>query len=262
MTPLISVITINYNNSAGLERTVKSVSDQTYRAFEYIVIDGNSADGSRDVIEKYSDKISHWVSEPDSGIYNAMNKGIQRASGEYLLFLNSGDTFYTDDVLEKVNKNVSGHDLVLFDIELIFADRRKTHIYPSLLTFKTFYDGAIGHPTTFIRRALFERVGLYDESLKIVSDWKFFLEAVCRYNCSYIKIDAVLSTFYMDGVSMTNASKNIAERQAVLSELFPAFLPDYRKFAKIQRFFPSSIIKNRSAIFNKIFKNKNRKLKQ
>ena len=97
----LSIITINFNDAKGLEKTIQSVINQTYKDFEYIVVDGASTDGSVDVIKKYSNKLTHWVSEPDTGIYNAMNKGTRMASGEYCLYLNSGDFLADNDVLEK-----------------------------------------------------------------------------------------------------------------------------------------------------------------
>ena len=109
----LSVITINMNNRKGLERTIKSVVCQIFADFEYIVIDGASVDGSADVIREYADKIHYWISEPDTGIYNAMNKGILQAKGDYCLFLNSGDALYTTTVLEEVfNQNFS-EDIII-----------------------------------------------------------------------------------------------------------------------------------------------------
>ena len=102
--PQLSIITINYNNLAGLQKTFESVFNQTFQDFEYIVIDGGSTDGSKELIEQYHDKIDYWVSEPDSGIYNAMNKGIVRANGEYLQFLNSGDSLLGENILKNVFK--------------------------------------------------------------------------------------------------------------------------------------------------------------
>ena len=99
-----SIITVNFNNKEGLHNTIKSVINQTFRDFEYIVIDGGSTDGSIDILKKYDKYINYWISEKDSGIYNAMNKGISKANGEYLNFMNSGDCFYALDVLEKVSK--------------------------------------------------------------------------------------------------------------------------------------------------------------
>ena len=97
----ISIITINYNNASGLEKTIRSVVEQTYNEYEYIIIDGASSDKSKEVIQEYQRYIDFWCSEKDSGIYNAMNKGIQKASGEYLLFLNSGDVLNNSAVLDR-----------------------------------------------------------------------------------------------------------------------------------------------------------------
>ena len=95
-----SIITVNYNNKEGLRKTIESVISQTFRDFEYIVIDGGSSDGSAELLKEYSDKITYWVSEPDKGIYNGMNKGIAKATGDYLNFMNSGDCFYDQQVLK------------------------------------------------------------------------------------------------------------------------------------------------------------------
>ena len=102
-----SIITVNYNNKEGLRKTIESVVRQTYRDFEFIVIDGGSTDGSTDILKEYDEQINYWVSEKDSGIYNAMNKGIKKSIGDYLIFMNSGDCFYQNDVLETVNSKKS-----------------------------------------------------------------------------------------------------------------------------------------------------------
>ena len=112
MNPKISVITISYNNKEGLEKSLKSVTSQDYKDFEYIVIDGGSNDGSKEILEKYSDKINYWVSEPDKGIYNAMNKGIEVANGEYLLFINSGDELFSSGILTEVVPELNGADII------------------------------------------------------------------------------------------------------------------------------------------------------
>src|SRR5574339_979809 len=100
----ISIITVNYNDKAGLEKTLRSVTSQTLKDFEYVVIDGGSNDGSKELIESYADKIDYWVSEPDKGVYSAMNKGIKAATGEFVIFMNGGDLFYDTQVLENVQK--------------------------------------------------------------------------------------------------------------------------------------------------------------
>lgn len=216
--PLISIITINYNNVEGLNRTLHSVVNQTCKEFEYIVIDGGSTDGSKELIEKYSSNIDLWISEADTGIYNAMNKGIMASKGNYLLFINSGDELFDLNVLKKNIGYIHTEDLIYFDIYLIFSDKEKYHYYPENLSFKTFIEGSIGHPTTFINRDLFRRIGYYDETLQIVADWKFFLEAIVKFNCSRKKVNAVLTKFYMDGISSINQGQVDKERSNILSK--------------------------------------------
>ena len=122
----LSIITINFNDREGLDKTIQSVINQAYKEFEYIVIDGASTDGSVDVIKKYADKLTHWVSEPDSGIYNAMNKGTQMASGEYCLYLNSGDFLAEDDVLERLFENDFNEDIVSCGLHL-FSEKEVSY---------------------------------------------------------------------------------------------------------------------------------------
>ena len=242
--PKLSIITINYNNLDGLKRTVESVVNQTWQEFEYIIIDGGSTDGSAEYIESQSDKIDYWVSEPDKGIYNAMNKGIAKATGEYLLFLNSGDELYDIEVLNKNSIAVHTEDFVYFDIFLFYATETKTHEYPERLNFESFMNGSLGHPTTFIKRDLFGKIGLYDENLKIVSDWKFFMIAILKHGCSSRKVNAVLAKFYMDGISSNNEAEVELERQKVLEECFP----EYLRLKELERFV-KNIKKSRTIAF-------------
>lgn len=218
--PLISIITVNLNDLKGLQRTMKSIFRQTWQDFEYIIIDGGSTDGSEDYLEKYAEKVDYWVSEKDSGIYNAMNKGIKKASGEYLLFLNSGDELYTSNVLKENYKYIRDYDLIYFDIQMISKEKTYIHRYPKKLAFEFFQRSALGHPTTFINKDLFKTIGVYDESLKIVSDWKFFMTAVVKEKCSYKKIDKVLSKFYKDGISSLHKDFCDEERKKVLKSDF------------------------------------------
>jgi glycosyltransferase involved in cell wall biosynthesis len=240
----ISIITINYNNLEGLKRTMESVINQTWQEFEYIIIDGGSNDGSAVYIESQSANLNYWISQPDKGIYNAMNKGILKATGEYLLFLNSGDELYDLEVLNKAHFTVHTEDFVYFDIFLLFANETKTHQYPELLNHESFITGSLGHPTTFIKRDLFGKIGLYDESLNIVSDWKFFMIAILKYGFSSRKVNMVLSKFYMDGISSINESEVQQERQEVLKEHFS----EYLRLKELERFV-KDIKKSRSIFF-------------
>jgi glycosyltransferase involved in cell wall biosynthesis len=233
----ISIITINYNNLIGLKRTLESVTGQSYSNFEYIVIDGGSTDGSKELLEKYADKISYWVSEPDRGIYHAMNKGIEKASGEYLLFMNSGDLFYGNEVLRENIDAIKNVDLIYFDTLIIDENKEYVKVFRSDLSIDYLFNDTIPHQGTFIKKTLFQIVGLYDESLRIVSDWKFFLLALIKYNCSYKKIEKILSIYYLGGMSSKkeNQSLNNSERNLVLATEFPMINNLLDNFSKVNR---------------------------
>jgi glycosyltransferase involved in cell wall biosynthesis len=231
--PKLSIITINYNNLEGLKRTVESVVNQTWQEFEYIVIDGGSTDGSKEYIESQNSKIDYWVSEKDSGIYNAMNKGIKAATGEYLLFLNSGDDFIDKDVLFSIKYNLEVEDIIYFDINLVDKERVYIKKCPDEMLFSFLFNDALPHQSTFIRKSLFDKIGNYDESFKIVSDWKFCLFAIFKSNASYKHIEGVFSNFYLDGLSSNVDFSN--ERKIVLQSYFKEFIEDYDELFKNRR---------------------------
>ena len=237
----LTIITINRNNSEGLEKTLRSVLSQSNSAFEYLVIDGASTDGSVQSIIKYAKLFNDrliWVSEPDDGIYNAMNKGISLAKGDYVLFLNSGDCLAAKDVvasmhqaLEETNypSIVYGNMLKVMPNGIILKDRC---FAGQDITFLGFYSGTLNHPPTLIKRDLFVKYGLYDESLKIVSDWKWFLQAIILGEEKPIYRDIDVTVFDMSGISETNKALNRAERERVLAELInSSFLADYDRWA-------------------------------
>ena len=232
MNKKLSIITINYNNLEGLKKTVESVVNQTWKAFEYIVIDGGSIDGSAAFIESQSETIDYWVSEPDQGIYNAMNKGIAKASGEYLLFLNSGDHFYTTHILTENHQHLKNFDLIYFDLIHVGTTFSKVVSYPSKLIFSDLFFDTLPHQATFIKKKMFDDFGLYDESLKIVSDWKFFILALFKQHCSYHKVNTTLVVFYLDGLS--SSIDYSAENSQVLQSNFPAFYADYKELKRLR----------------------------
>ena len=174
-----SIITVNYNNKDGLRATIESVVSQTFRDFEFIVIDGGSTDGSVDVLKEYDDKITYWVSEPDKGIYNGMNKGIAKATGDYLNFMNSGDCFYDDNVLQRVTDYNSQADFIVgrdyhYNERL---QRGHASIQPPRTTMMHFFVATLDHQSSFIRRELLAD-SPYDESHRLVSDWIFYVEKI------------------------------------------------------------------------------------
>lgn len=229
--PKISVVTVNYNNAEGLLRTIKSVINQEISDLEYIVIDGHSTDRSKEVILENASHLDHWRSEPDSGVYEAMNKGIRLASGDYILFLNSGDVFNNRDVLKETIGMLTGE----FDIyygNLIFSNSGKEQLqqYPDKLDFDYFLERSLPHPGSFIRRSLFDRLFYYSEDYDIVSDWEFFVVAVIKEKVNYLHLDKVISKFELDGMSNNPQNKKHIEeeRTRVIKHRFPDRLEAYQ----------------------------------
>lgn len=229
----LTIITINCNNLGGLQRTVESVVNQTWQEFEYIVIDGGSTDGSAAFLASCSDTIDYWVSEPDNGIYNALNKGIQKATGEYLLFLNSGDHFFSAAVLENNVHYLVNYDIIAFEIHMLGLGHDFIHKHPDELLFSFLFEETFAHQSVVIRRTLFDTVGRYDENLKIVADWKFFIHAIASGH-TYKSVHEVLSVFYFDGISASaeGTFTRIREREKVLQEEFPLYYKDYKLLQK------------------------------
>ena len=236
----LSIITINRNNADGLEKTMQSVASQTFREFEYIVIDGASTDGSVEVIKRLESQFAHlrWVSEPDKGIYNAMNKGIRMATGEYIQILNSADCLAANDVTEHmlVALEGAGYPSILYgNMIKCYSDGRKVVdkcFAGQEITMLGMYTGTLNHDPAYIRRDLFEKYGYYDENLKIVSDWKWYMHAIILggEKPRYVDIDVTL--FDMTGISETNKELDRLERKQVLEQLFPqTILADYGRYA-------------------------------
>ena len=233
---ILTIITINRNNAVGLRKTMQSVLTQTCDVFEYVVVDGASADGSVDVIKEYAGKFRSrlkWISEPDKGIYNAMNKGLKMATGQYVEFLNGGDQLASDRVIESVmtvlNKNSFPSILIK-----IYKDKdsyRDRGFAGQDISFLMFYKGTLSHPSAYIQKDLFKKYGEYDEALKIVSDWKWFLQAIVfgEEKPIYADIDVVL--FDMNGISESNKLLGEQERRGVLEQLVPkSILSDYEEW--------------------------------
>lgn len=237
----LSIITVNLNNREGLRKTAESVVSQTYKDYEWIVIDGGSTDGSVEIIKDYVNKAEskdihcYWVSESDKGIYNAMNKGIKVAKGEYCLFLNSGDIFVNNIILIDFLKNDFSEDVVYGDYLADYGTYQTVCQSPHYVTLKTFIEGTIHHTgNSFIHRDAFEKWGYYDESFRIVSDWKWFLETIGFGTASTRYIDMVISVFdcYSEK-SYVNIGGE--ERERILRSLIPPrVLQDYKNYSQLE----------------------------
>lgn len=198
----ISVITINYNDVLGLEKTILSVINQANVLLEYIVIDGSSTDGSKEIIKKYQDKITYWVSEKDSGIYNAMNKGIDAATGDYLLFMNSGDVLINNKDILAICCNKLKEDIVAFDCFLEKKNGivgRRTHINKPTLYYV--YKKGFKHQSTFIKRNLFIKLGNYNETYKIAGDYEFWIRCFLDSKTTSKSYTIPIAKFQLDGIS-------------------------------------------------------------
>ncbi len=267
----LSIITVNLNNAKGLHRTIESVISQTSNAFEYIVIDGGSSDESVDIIKSFTsiepgkharrsdstniesralsseynnqiftqqatqNPLVFWISEPDTGIYQAMNKGIRVAKGEYCQFLNSGDWLAAPEVIAKMLENLANYSFLYGNVIKQFSDGRshRDDCAKGYISMLTLYTGSLNHSPVLIKRSLFYKYGFYDEKLRIVSDWKWFVLTIGLHNepVKYIDLDVVC--FDMNGVSNTNTTLLNKERRQVLEELIPSnILADYDTFFK------------------------------
>lgn len=227
----LSIVTINYNNKEGLENTINSVANQTCHDFEYVVIDGGSTDGSVDMIKENARHIHYWVSEKDTGIYHAMNKGVKASNGDYCLFLNSGDILIDSGIVGRILSYPFSSEIVSGQVKYTNGGVSKT---PKRVSMKTFVLGSLPHQATFIKRELLLE-NPYDERFHIGGDWRFFIQTLIYKNVSYERIPEIVSLFDTSGVSSTE-SRN-SERRLHEMEMCRDILPirieeDY----KISRF--------------------------
>jgi len=226
----LSIITVNLNDKNGLTATFESVFQQTFTDFEYIVIDGNSTDGSKEVIEAHKKELNYSVSEPDTGVYNAMNKGIARCRAEYCLFLNSGDVLYNKDSLKNVFSSKPTEDIIYGNS--LNGDIFST--YPEKITPLYLFRKPVLHQASFIKRELFSKLGFYNESYKIVADWEFYLKAFLAEKCSYKYIDTPIARFDMEGLSNQNSDLLEKERTNMLKEFFKDRYEEYSVYSEMQ----------------------------
>lgn len=232
----LSIITINYNNAAGLKKTLDSVAFQTYTDFEHIIVDGASTDGSVDIIRVYENTLASrlsplasrlkWLSEPDTGIYNAMNKGVRLAKGEYTLMLNSGDYLVDENVIGKVLPLLDGTDIIQGNtIEDINDKKFRNRGYgKSDIDFFDVMKGFFLHQASFCRRDMFDKYGMFDESYRIIGDTKFFMICLGKENASFKYVDVDVANYDIHGISAENngewARLRVVERQKMREELY------------------------------------------
>ncbi len=207
---MISIITVNYNNLSGLKKTLKSVLDQTSTDFEWIVIDGGSTDGSKELLEGNSDKINYWISEKDHGIYEAMNKGIKVAMGDYLQFLNSGDCLADPSIIQRFCQRPNSEDVIYGNAIIVDKDDHEVKRFhaPDNLKFSYFFGHALNHQATFFSKRCFQNY-LYNEENRIASDIELYMYLM-YHHCSFQKWDEYVVRFDNSGLSSQKAKDEFA----------------------------------------------------
>ncbi|MGY3214980.1 glycosyltransferase family 2 protein [Mucilaginibacter sp. HD30] len=217
--PILSVVTVVYNNVANIERTMLSVLNQTYPAIEYIVIDGASTDGTLQIIERYKDKLGKFISEEDKGIYDAMNKGILAATGDYIIFMNSGDEFYSDDTVARVFASAEDADIYYGETEMMDEEGnnlgRRRHAAPEAFTWRDFkYGMSISHQAIYIKRSLVEP---YDPKYQLSADIDWILRAAKKAK-SIVNVHTYVARYKMGGMSKQKHRQSLLERFDIMKK--------------------------------------------
>lgn len=221
MVPKLSVITIVYNNVRDIERTMRSVLDQSYQNIEYIVVDGASNDGTKEVILKYKDRLGQFISEKDKGIYDAMNKGLLMATGDYVLFMNSGDEIYSTDTVEKVFTSSPGADIYYGETEM-FNDEWKSlgqrrHSAPESFNWKGFkYGMSISHQAIYVKRDL---AGLYDLNYKYSADIDWIIR-IAKKSEKIVRVNGYVAKYLVGGISKQKHLESLKERFRIFSKYY------------------------------------------
>jgi glycosyltransferase involved in cell wall biosynthesis len=217
---LLSIVTVNYNDVIGLTNTVESVLGQDSNEFEYIIIDGGSSDGSAGYILSRSQKFSYWISESDNGIYDAMNKGIAKATGDYIMFLNSGDVLADEKVIGICLAEISCNKSVdVFYGNMIPVNHLdphyNLHIYPNELKLKFFKNDTINHQASLIKRDLFQEFGYYPNEFRLASDYWLFLQSRVHQKKFY-HIGISLVRYDFSGLSSLDGYKSYKLEQLII----------------------------------------------
>lgn len=209
LNPKISIITVSFNAVVTIEQTILSVINQEFKDYEYIIIDGGSTDGTVDILKKYHDKITFWVSEPDNGIYDAMNKGVKIAKGEFVGILNSDDWYEIGALKKVVNYIDSNSNVDVFHglLRIIKVENNEPSLIRGHYSFNL-NNGMIEHPTCFVKRKLFDTIGGFDLSYKSAADYDWMLK-VRNEGASFLLIPEILANFRTGG--MSDSSKGALE---------------------------------------------------
>jgi glycosyltransferase involved in cell wall biosynthesis len=257
--PTFSIITINLNNCKGLEKTIESVFSQTCRDFEYLIIDGGSTDGSWDLVQKWSGRLKYFVSEKDDGVYHAMNKGIQQATGNYLMFLNSGDYLLQPEVLSQSLAIISTHaaDIYYGNVVMEKGGQKRTQKHGMPLTLEYLESAPINHQASFISRKLFSELGVYDVRFPMAADHAFNLKAFISGK-EFKYLDLYIVNYDTDGMSMIHWDR-YAEQ---MKEIYDCYVPSFLKRLQLENKEYKYILQHRIMRFAKTINDRYQALKR
>lgn len=221
LTPKVSIITVVYNDAGGIGHTIRSVMKQTYPELEYIIVDGLSTDGTLDIIEQYKEEVSILISEKDQGIYDAMNKGLAAATGDYVLFLNSGDELYEDMTLEKVFSSADNGDIYYGETKLIDEERNiignRRHKTPKRFDWKSFrYGMNICHQAIYIKRSIAEP---YDLQYELSADIDWIIRAAKKAD-KIVNVNEYVAKYLVGGMSQKRHRQSLKERYAIFKKYY------------------------------------------
>lgn len=288
----LSIITITYNNAEGLRKTLASVASQTFRDFEHIIVDGGSTDDSVEIIREYTSANGaqgggcqtgqksqtgrtkecpqiRWISEKDKGIYDAQNKGIRLAHGEYCYFLNAGDTFCNEHVLELIFKPLtfnlspltSTPDILYGNEIIVDGNGQRVGIARGVAnpSFVGLYNSCMKHQASFIRRELFEQYGMYDPDMRICADFDWFFRVIAFHDDVTLQYkDVDIAYFENTGLSYHAPELCAKERQQILNRYMSKRMQrDYAvlgKYPRLSRVGENKIVKLLLRIANKLLK--------
>lgn len=215
----LSIITVNYNNIKGLKKTLESVVSQSVKDFEWIVIDGGSTDGSKDLLDDFTDQITYWVSEKDHGIYEAMNKGIKVANGDYLQFLNSGDSLADLDIINRFYERSNIEDVIYGNAIIVDDSGQEVDkfIAPDFVKFSFFYSHALNHQATFFHKRCFDNY-LYNENNRVASDLELYMHLM-YLGYSFVKWNEYVVRF--DNTGLSSIDTGYSEFAGIIDRTLP-----------------------------------------
>lgn len=222
--PLVSVVTVVYNGAAHIEETIRAVAAQTYPEIRHIVVDGGSTDGTVEILRRLEDRLDCWVSEPDRGVYDAMNKGIGLVSDprSYVLFANAGDALYAPDVIERAMNAAAAGGADLVYGRMAFSDGAYSGVMGRPVQLSDLARETLCHPATFVRREVFDRVGLFDTSYRLAADYDHIVRCFC-HPVSTQFVDVIVSRMRMGGLSGDDYMLSCSERKRVVRSRFGFF---------------------------------------